>query len=132
MKYHRSERFFEAGLPFSEAVTLGGVLYLSGQLGNAPGQKMLVPGGIVAEAHQTMQNIAHVLSKHGLSFDNVFRAQVMLADMAEWEAFNAVYVTYFKPQRLPARSAWGCSGLALGARCEVECWAAVGETLTEL
>ncbi|MDR3528178.1 MAG: RidA family protein [Rhizomicrobium sp.] len=132
MKYHRSERFFEAGLPFSEAVTVGGVLYLSGQLGNAPGQKVLVAGGIVAEAHQTMQNIAHVLSKHGLSFDNVFRAQVMLSDMAEWGAFNAVYVSYFKPQRLPSRSAWGCSGLALGARCEVECWATVSEVLTEL
>ena len=107
MIYHRSERFFEAGLPFSEAVAVGGVLYLSGQLGNLPGQKHLVPGGIVAEAHQTMRNIAHVLNKHGLSFDNVFRAQVMLADMGEWEDFNKVYVGYFKPERLPARSAWG-------------------------
>jgi reactive intermediate/imine deaminase len=132
MKYHRSERFFEAGLPFSEAVSLGGVLYLSGQIGNAPGQKSLVSGGIEAEAHQTMRNIAHVLNKHGLSFDAVFRAQVMLADMAEWDAFNRVYITYFKPERLPARSAWGCSGLALDARCEVECWAALGETITQL
>jgi enamine deaminase RidA (YjgF/YER057c/UK114 family) len=91
----------------------------------------LVPGGIEAEAHQTMQNIAHVLNKHGLTFDAVFRAQVMLADMAEWDAFNKVYITYFKPTRLPARSAWGCSGLALGARCEVECWAALGEPITQ-
>jgi len=132
MKYHRSERFFDAGLPFSEAVEVGDVLYLSGQLGNAPGQKLLVPGGIVAEAHQTMRNIAHVLNKHELSFDKVFRAQVMLADMSEWDAFNKVYITYFKRDRLPARSAWGCNGLALGARCEVECWAFIGETLTQL
>lgn len=131
MKYHRSERFFEAGLPFSEAVEVGGVLYLSGQLGNTPSEKQLVSGGIIAEAHQTMRNIAHVLNKHGLSFDNVFRAQVMLADMREWEAFNSVYVTYFKPERLPARSAWGCNGLALAARCEVECWAYLGEAFTQ-
>jgi len=131
MEYHRSSRFFEAGLPFSESVRLGDVLYLSGQLGNEPGQKKLVPGGLEAEAHQTMRNIAHVLGKHGLSFDHVFRVQVMLADMAEWDAFNKVYVTYFKPERLPARSAWGCTGLALGARCEVEAWAYCGAALTQ-
>lgn len=128
MKYHRSERFFEAGLPFSESVQAGEILYLSGQLGNLPGQKVLVPGGIAEQAHQTMRNIAHVLGKHGLSFDKVFRVQVMLADMAEWDAFNRVYITYFKPERLPARSAWGCNGLALGARCEVEAWAHLTES----
>ena len=127
MEYHRSARFFEAGLPFSESVRLGDILYLSGQLGNVPGQKVLTAGGIAAEAHQTMRNIAHILGKHGLGFDHVFRVQVMLADMAEWEAFNQAYVGYFKPERLPARSAWGCNGLALGARCEVEAWAFCGE-----
>jgi 2-iminobutanoate/2-iminopropanoate deaminase len=124
MEYHRSETYAAAGLPFSESVRVGDVLYLSGSLGNRPGSKTLVPGGLQAEAHQTMRNIAHVLAKHGLSFDDVFKVQVMLADMAEWEAFNAIYVTYFKPGRLPARSAWGCNGLALGARVELECWAA--------
>lgn len=126
MNYFRPEAFAAAGLPFAQAVRVGDVLYLSGQLGNQPGTKTLVPGGIEAETHQTMRNIAHTLSKHGLTFDDVFKAQVMLADMSEWDAFNAVYVTYFKPERLPARSAWGCNGLALGARCEVECWAYVG------
>jgi reactive intermediate/imine deaminase len=126
MEFHRSETFAKAGLPFSESVTVGDVLYLSGCLGNQPGTKTLVPGGLQAEAHQTMRNIAHVLSKHGLTFDDVFKCQVMLADMAEWEAFNAIYVSYFKPDRLPARSAWGCNGLALGARVELECWAKTG------
>ncbi|GAA0538339.1 reactive intermediate/imine deaminase [Rhizomicrobium palustre] len=123
MEYHRSRHFFEAGLPFSESVRVGDVLYLSGQLGNVPGKKELVPGGMQAEAHQTMLNIAHVLSKHGLTLDHVFRVQVMLADMSEWDEFNKIYVPYFRPERLPARSAWGCDGLALGARCEVEAWA---------
>jgi 2-iminobutanoate/2-iminopropanoate deaminase len=123
MEFHRSETFAAAGLPFSESVRVGDVLYLSGCLGNQPGTKSLVPGGLEAETHQTMRNIAHVLAKHGLSFDDVFQCRVMLADMAEWEAFNAVYVTYFKRERLPARSAWGCNGLALGARVELECCA---------
>jgi len=123
MEFHRSAAFHAAGLPFSESVRVGDVLYLSGSLGSEPGTKKLVPGGIEAEAHQTMRNIGHVLSKHGLSYDDVFKCQVMLADMAEWEAFNAVYASYFKPDRLPARSAWGCNGLALGARVELECWA---------
>jgi 2-iminobutanoate/2-iminopropanoate deaminase len=123
MEFHRSETFAAAGLPFSESVRVGDVLYLSGALGNQPGTKTLVTGGIIAEAHQTMRNIAHVLSKHGLTFDDVFKCQVMLADMSEWDVFNSVYVSYFKPDRLPARSAWGCRGLALGARVEVECWA---------
>ena len=121
--YHRSATYAAAGLPFAESVRVGDVLYLSGHLGNQPGSKILVPGGLDAEAHQTMRNIAYTLAKHSLTFDDVFKVQVMLADMAEWEAFNAVYVTYFKPDRLPARSAWGCNGLALGARCEVEVWA---------
>lgn len=126
MEFHRSETFAAAGLPFSESVRVGDVLYLSGCLGNQPGSKRLVPGGMEAEAHQTMRNIAHVLGKHGLTFNDVFQCRVMLADMAEWEAFNAIYVTYFKRDRLPARSAWGCHGLALGARVELECVAYMG------
>jgi reactive intermediate/imine deaminase len=126
MEFHRSETFAAAGLPFSESVRVGDVLYLSGCLGNQPGSKTLVPGGMEAEAHQTMRNIAHVLGKHRLTLDDVFQCRVMLADMAEWESFNAIYVTYFKRDRLPARSAWGCNGLALGARVELECMAFTG------
>jgi 2-iminobutanoate/2-iminopropanoate deaminase len=112
-----------AGLPFSDAVRVGGVLYLSGALGNEPGTMRLVSGGIAAETRQTMTNIARVLEQNGLSFDDVFKATVMLADMKEWRAFNETYLEYFKPDRLPARSAFGCNGLALGARVEMECWA---------
>ncbi len=57
----------------------------------------------------------------GLDFADVVKCTIMLADMSEWAEFNKVYVTYFAPDRLPARSAFGCSGLALGGRLEVEC-----------
>jgi len=52
------------------------------------------------------------------------KCTVMLADMAEWEKMNKVYVTYF-PKNRPARSAFGVSGLAGGARVEIECWAVI-------
>ncbi len=111
------------GLPFSDAVQAGDMLYLSGQIGVAEGTTMLVPGGIEGEARQTMDNIGAVLQRRGLGFDALVKCTVMLADMADWPAFNRVYVSYFEPGRLPARSAFGASGLAFGGRIEVECWA---------
>jgi reactive intermediate/imine deaminase len=116
-----------AKLPFSQAVRVGEVLYLSGQLGNKPGTLELVSGGMEAEARQTMDNIGAALEENGLSFRDVFKCTVMLADMKRWADFNKVYVTYFDADHLPARSAFGCNGLALGAQVEVECWAYVGK-----
>lgn len=113
-------------LPFSQAVRVGDVLYLSGALGNLPGTLTLAPGGMEGQARQTMENIGATLRENGLSFADVFKCTVMLADMAKWPAFNKVYVEYFDPDRLPARSAFGANGLALGAEVEVECWAYAG------
>ena len=107
------------GLPFSSAVRAGDTLYLSGNLGNLPGTLDLAPGGIEGETRQTMENIAAVLREFGSSMDEVVKCTVFLADMAEWGAMNEVYRTYFT--NAPARSALGASGLALGARVEIEC-----------
>ena len=108
--------------PFSEATRVNGVLYLSGALGTDENGR-LAPGGVKAETKQTLENIRRTLERHGSSLDHVFKCTVMLADMAEWGAMNEVYVTFFKPGRMPSRSAFGASGLALGARVEIECWA---------
>ena len=115
-------------LPFSQAVRVGDILHLSGALGNVPGKLELVPGGMEAEARQTMENIRTVLNDNGLTFDNVFKCTIMMADIKQWAVFNKVYVTYFKPDRLPARSAFGANGLALGAQVEVECMAYMGKS----
>lgn len=112
-----------ANLPFSQAVRLGDVFYLSGSIGNAPGKMELVPGGIEAESRQLMRNIEGVLKGAGLGFEHVFKAVVYLADMAEWGAFNRVYTPHFKAGRYPARTAIGAHQLILGARVEMECWA---------
>jgi 2-iminobutanoate/2-iminopropanoate deaminase len=122
--YLTSEQTAALKLPFSEAVRVGDVLYLSGQIGVAPGTLKLVPGGIEAEAKQALANIRAVLERNGSSMDRVFKCTVMLADIAEWQKFNAVYVTFFDTH-FPARSALGASGLAMGARVEIECMATV-------
>lgn len=108
-------------LPFSEAVRVGDTLYLSGQIGRTADGKL--PAGIEAQARQTMDNIGATLSKAGVGWDDVVKCTVMLDDMKDWPAFNAVYVTYFKDGKFPARSAFGADGLALGALVEVECLA---------
>jgi 2-iminobutanoate/2-iminopropanoate deaminase len=113
-----------SSLPFSSAVRVGPMLYLSGQIGTDSTGK-LVAGGIVPETRQTMENIRAVVERNGSSMDRVVKCLVMLADMSEWSAMNQVYVTFF-PRQLPARSAMGASGLALGARVEIECLAVSG------
>src|SRR6201987_1693150 len=120
MRFYTSPEASAAKLPFSQAAQVGDLLYLSGALGNKPGTREVVAGGIAAETRQTMDNIAVVLKANGLTFDDVFKCTVMLADMDEWEDFNKVYLTYFKPGRLPARSAFGASALVLGAQAELE------------
>ncbi|MEJ8571455.1 RidA family protein [Microbaculum marinum] len=126
MKFINSPAAKALGRPFSQAVRVGDVLYLSGVLGTKPGTLELVSGGIEAETRQTMENIGTVLEENGLGYEHVFKCLVMLSDMALWPAFNEVYLTYFDADRLPARSAFGTNGLARGALVEVECMAFAG------
>ena len=111
------------GRPFTEAVRVGNMLYLSGKIGSVPGQG-LVEGGIQPETRQVMENIKDALERYGSSMNRVVKCTVFLADIAEWSAMNEVYVTFF-PEHRPARSALGSSGLAIGARVEIECMATV-------
>ncbi len=113
-------------LPFSEAVRVGSMLYLSGAMG-IDDTRALVPGGIEAETRQALTRIRETLERHGSSMDLVFKCTVMLADMAEWPAMNRVYLEFFTTN-LPARSAFGASGLAQGGRVEIECVATIGES----
>ena len=110
--------------PFSEAVAYGGILYLSGDLGTgADGE--LVEGGIGPESKQLMENLKQKLARHKLAMSDLIKCTVFLTDMNEWARFNETYVKYFEKGRYPARSAVGASGLALGARVEIECNAAM-------
>jgi len=106
----------------SDFVRVGNILYLSGKLGTDSAGN-LAPGGIGPETKQTMENIKAVLEKNGSSMDHVIKCTVMLTDIKEWADMNTVYVTFFKKERLPARSALGVSGLVRNARVEIECMA---------
>jgi reactive intermediate/imine deaminase len=112
--------------PFSSATKVGHLLFLSGQIGTQVenGVPRLVSGGIDAEARQTMENIRAILERAGSSLDRIAKCNVMMADMSEWPRLNEIYATYF-PGPKPARAAWGASGLALGARVEIDCIATV-------
>ena len=108
--------------PFSPAVRVGDLIFLSGQIGtDARASGTVVAGGIEAETRQTMDNIKTVLEAVGSGMDRVVKCTVMMADMKEWNRMNAVYRTYFPADRMPARSAFGSNGLALDARVEIEC-----------
>lgn len=113
-------------LPFSEAVRVGDMIFLSGQIGNLPGTTELVPGGIEEETRQALENIRSVLERHGSSMDRIAKCTIFLADISEWPRMNAVYATFFAGDK-PARSAVAGSGLALGARVEIDCIAVMGE-----
>jgi reactive intermediate/imine deaminase len=108
------------GRPFSEAVRIGGFIFLAGQIGDDPATGKPAAGGIKPEARQALQHIQRVLEDNGASLADVVKCTVFLADIGEWATFNEVYKEFFHPP-YPARSALGASGLALGARVEVEC-----------
>lgn len=112
-------------LPFSSAVRVGDILYLSGAIGRGPDGKP--PEGIEAQTRATMDDIGETLKLAGLRHSDLFHCTVFLSDMKNWAAFNQVYMTYFPDGPLPARSAFGANGLALGALLEIECQAYAGK-----
>jgi 2-iminobutanoate/2-iminopropanoate deaminase len=111
-------------LPFSSAVRVDNILFLSGALGFDSETGGLVEGGIQPETQKTLENISQTLESFGSSMDRVVKCTVFLADIAEWPAMNEVYKNFF-PNK-PARSALAASGLALDARVEIECIAVTG------
>jgi 2-iminobutanoate/2-iminopropanoate deaminase len=111
-------------LPFSSAVRVGDQVHVSGQIGHLPGQLRLVEGGLEAEARQALDYMRQALEMAGSSLDRVIKCTVFLADIGDFQQFNAIYRSYF-PHHLPARSGIEVRGLALGARLEIECVALV-------
>jgi reactive intermediate/imine deaminase len=110
------------GLPFSSAVQVGNVIYLSGAIGVLPGTRQLADTGVVKQTQQALENMKAVLAYAGSSMDRVFKCTVFLANIRDFDEMNRVYATYF-PKDPPARSTVAGSGLALGAKVEIECQA---------
>jgi 2-iminobutanoate/2-iminopropanoate deaminase len=118
VEYYKTPR--PMALPFSDAVRVGDLLFVSGELGVDYETMKVVEGGIQAQTRQALENIKTTLEKYGTSLENVVKVTVMIQNMSEWPSMNEVYVTFFAGDRLPARSAIGANGLALGALVEIE------------
>ena len=101
---------------------VNGIIFLSGEIGTLP-DGTLIDGGIEAETRQTLTNIKNKLEKMGGSMDDIFKCTCMLSDIKDWPMMSLEYKKFFNPQKLPARSAFAGSGLALGAKLEIECMA---------
>jgi 2-iminobutanoate/2-iminopropanoate deaminase len=114
-------------VPFSSAVRVGEVFYLSGNIGLRTDGTL--PEGLEAQSRQALDNMVGALTSLGCTTSDVFKCTVMLEDMGRWAEFNRIYLEYFNPARLPARSAYGTNGLALGALVEIECMARVPDLL---
>jgi reactive intermediate/imine deaminase len=124
--FDRTAETAAADLPFSDAVRVGDLIFVSGQLGIRPGQASLVPGGVAAETRQCLENIRAILERNGSDLSRVVKCTAFLADIEEWPQMNAVYREFFATS-LPARSAVAVgAGIAFGGRIELECIAAAG------
>lgn len=105
--------------PYSQAITVGNTLYLSGQIGMNPATGELVSADVREQAVQALKNMKAVLAAAGATPANVVKTTVFLADMADFGAVNEVYAEVFTADT-PARSCVAVAGLPKGARVEVE------------
>ena len=126
-KYFRSEIFKEKNLPLSEAVRVGNLLFVSGNLGIDFSKKELgiVPGGIVAETKQAMRNIENTLITSGSSLAQLVKCTVYMANMDEWPELNKVWPSFFA-ENFPSRTAVEVQRLWRGAAVEITCIAYAG------
>ncbi|MEL6973250.1 MAG: Rid family detoxifying hydrolase [Bacteroidota bacterium] len=116
--FHTSHEPRKAEAPFSDVVQVGNLYFLSGQIGMDHFTRTMVEGGIEAETRQVLENIKAVLAQHELEMGDVVKALVVLDDIGDFAAFNAIYREYL-PQK-PARTTFAAEALAAGAKIEIE------------
>ena len=105
--------------PYSQAVEVNGMVFLSGQIPVDPATGEFVPGGVTEQTTQVFENIKNVLAEAGLTTANIVKTTVFLADMSLFAEMNAVYAKYFEGD-FPARSAVAVKALPKGALVEIE------------
>ena len=120
--FHKSHEIKKQTAPFSDAVEVGNLFFLAGQIGMDHSTRTMVEGGLKAETEQAIRNIQDVLQQHGLSLDQVVKCTVILSTMDDFTAFNEVYTRYFTKK--PARTTFAAAGLARNAKVEIEVIAA--------
>lgn len=108
--------------PFSHAVEVDGWVFLTGQMPTNPkDDRAALPVGIEAQTQRVMDNLILVLGGLNLDLSNVVSARAFLTHFdRDYEAMNKVYRSYFPPDRLPARTCVGVTGLARNALVEID------------
>jgi 2-iminobutanoate/2-iminopropanoate deaminase len=109
--------------PYSVATEANGFVFVSGQVGMDTQAGKLVEGGVEAETHQIMKNLAAILGDLGLGYDDIAKTTIFLADMADFPVVNAAYGQYVDAAK-PARSTVEVAALPLGVQIEIEVIAA--------
>ena len=105
--------------PYSQAVEVDGILFISGQIPMDPETGKVVEADIKVQTQQVMKNIGAILDAAGYQFSHVVKSTCLLSDMSNFAAMNEVYATYY-PEDPPARAAFGVVQLPLGVLVEIE------------
>jgi 2-iminobutanoate/2-iminopropanoate deaminase len=119
MKFHHTDEAPKAIGPYSQAVSVDGWLYTSGQVALDPATGELVPGGFEAQARRVFENLRQVLASAGCSFHHVVKATVYIMDFADFPTLNAIYAEAMGNHR-PARSTVQVAALPKGALVEID------------
>lgn len=119
MQTYHTDQAPEAIGPYSQAISIDGWLFTSGQVGIDPQTGDIVKGGFEAQARQVLANLSQVLSNAGCSFADVLKATVYVADMADFPVLNSLYAEAMGSHR-PARSTVQAAGLPKGALVEID------------
>jgi 2-iminobutanoate/2-iminopropanoate deaminase len=105
--------------PYSQAVEMNGILFVSGQVPVNPATGKVVEANISIQTEQVMNNISAILEEAGYSFADVVKSTCLLSDMKNFAAMNAVYANYYS-ENPPARAAFAVKELPLGVMIEIE------------
>jgi 2-iminobutanoate/2-iminopropanoate deaminase len=105
--------------PYSQAVMAGDNLFISGQLPIDPTTSKFVSDDVAEQTEQCLKNMGAILEEAGLTYDNVVKTTVLLADIKDFAAMNEVYAKFFTND-FPGRAAFEVANLPLGARVEIE------------
>ena len=113
-----SENAPKAVGPYSQAVEVNGTVYVSGQIPVVPADGS-IPESIELQTRQSLKNIGAILEKTGLTYSNVVKTTVLLADIADFASMNAVYSEFFTEEK-PARACYQVAALPMGVKVEIE------------
>ena len=111
------------GAPYNQAIVVGDLVFVAGQLGLAPGATEMVGPGITEQTEQVMQNLTAILDEAGSGLANLVKTTVFLASMADYPKMNEVYERFLGKQP-PARSTVEAGALPKGAKVEIDLIAA--------